>query len=93
MILPRKTLQEAMRPRISFRNLKKKKVLVDFCFSVTFFWIPFLQASHNEQNQGESQCPDNSTGRAAAAGQRCFCFLICNVNTSAQQFAHDYSVA
>lgn len=81
-----KTLQEAKRPRISFGNLKKM-VLVDFCFSITLFWIPFLQARDNEQNQGKSQCPGNSTSRAAAAEQRCVCFLVCNVNASAQQFA------
>ena len=72
-------------------KLKKKLVLVDFCFSVTFVGIPFLQASHSEQNQGKSQRADNSASRAAAAEQRRVCFLICNGKTSAQQFAYDYS--
>jgi len=71
-----KTLQEAMRPRISFGNFQKM-VWGDFCFSITFiylFLMQFLQAMHNKQNKGESLCSDNS-----AEGSRAGMWLLYNL--------------
>ena len=38
-----KTLQEAMRPRISFGNFQKM-VWGDFCFSITFIYLFIFDA-------------------------------------------------
>lgn len=67
---------------------KKKKVLVDFCFPLHFFGYHLCRLGTRSKTKARVNAQVNSAGRAAAATeQRCVCFLICNVNASAQQFA------